>query len=52
MENAGRVVTVGRDEREMGEGIRMKQSLASKDCDSDEKGFGGIETLDRRGSTT
>ena len=36
----------------MGEGRRIRKSLASKDCASDEKLFGGIEMPDRRGSNT
>ena len=35
----------------MGESRRRRQALASKECALTEKGFGGIETPDRREST-
>ena len=34
----------------MGEGRRRRQALDSKECALTEKGFGGIEPPDRRGS--
>ena len=48
VDNSGREIEVVRYGQETVEGRIRGQSLASKQCASAEKGFGGIETPDRR----